>query len=311
MAKKTKFASKKKGARATKNTKKNAIAFPKNSVADRVLQYVGAADHPDLRNRYSALFGDIRPVDVALASYTDLLKEGAKGALASLSSLMATEGGELKFQVNRIAVGPSAKPDFSVGDARKVAAEYGRAGYDGIAEVRFCPVPDPGTGADMIAMDAVALFTGNPTPTYLGKRRRRTKAADGVQRSAVRAFSLNDEAAVNAALAAIFHPPLTRLPTGDPFEQEGQSFAKGSKQAERALVTLMCRSQLPVKKMLIGFGAGKSIVDGVHGRIEYLLKEQCKGTPPLVHRDLVPHFWFGELRRLELHHLSVPEIKLR
>ncbi|RXZ64252.1 hypothetical protein [Pelagerythrobacter rhizovicinus] len=298
------------GAKASRSDKKSRTSSTK-PIAERLLQFVEAADDPPLMDRYDALMGVGRPVDDVLASYRDLFKEGAKVGLASIERSMVKEGADLKFQVSRIAIRPFADPDFSIADARKVPAKYGSAGYDGIASVRFCPVPHPDTGADMIAMDTVVLYSGNPPPSRPVRRRRSPAATDGVDHAASVTFNLNDGAAVKAALASIFYPPLAHLPIGDPFEDKDKRFAKGSKQAERALVTLMCRSQLPVKKMLIGFGAGKSIVDGVHGRLEYLLKERCKGTPALVHRDLVPHFWFGELRRLELHHLSVPEIKLR
>ena len=157
----------------------------------------------------------------------------------------------------------------------------------------------------------MTLYTGSPLPTKPVRRRRRAAYGDEIEHAVSVTFNWSDRATVKAALASLFYPPLTRLPIGDPFDDEDQRFAKGSKQAERALVALMCRSQLPSKKMLMGFGAGKSVMDGALGRLDYLVKEQCKGKPAVVHRDLVPHFWFSELRRLELHHLTVPTIRLR
>ena len=62
--------------------------------------------------------------------------------------------------------------------------------------------------------------------------------------------------------------------------------------------------------MLIGFGAGKALVSGVSSRIGYLNKEARKGRTEIIHPDLIVHFWFDELRRLGLDHLSVPAIKL-
>ena len=137
MVKKKKRNSKFKRNMATNTKKKSTPAVLTKAVSDRVLQYANTADHPELMDRYAALLGTVRPVDVALASYTDLLKDGAKGALASLKSSLATESGVLKFQVTRIAVRRIGDPDFSIVDARKVATEYGRMGYDGIAAVRF------------------------------------------------------------------------------------------------------------------------------------------------------------------------------
>ncbi|MXO48924.1 hypothetical protein GRI69_11715 [Erythrobacter vulgaris] len=297
------------GAKVSK--KKKTSTSSKKTISDRVLKFVKSVEDASVKAQYEALMGVGRPVDIALASYTDVLKEGAKVALAGLGTSIVKEGADLKLQVSRIAMRPFADPDFSVVEARKVPAKYGKAGYDGFGSVRFCPVPHPDTGADMIAMDTVVLYSGSPPPSRPVRRRRRAAIGDGVDHAATVTFTLNDLAAVKAALASMFYPPLARLPNGDPFEDEGQHFAQGSKPAERALMALMCRSQLPAKKMLNGFGAGKSVIDGVQGHLKYLVDQRCKGTPSVIHQDLVPPFWFGELHRLGLDHLSVPTIRLR
>lgn len=312
MAKKSKFNSKKTGLKGSKNTaKKKRSISSKKPIADRVIELVRAVGDPTLKDRYNAIMGVGRPVDDDLASYTELLKEAAKVALAGIASSMVKEGADLSLQVSRVAVRPFSDLDFSVLEARKVAAKYGKAGYDGIGAVRFCPVPHAETGEAMIAMDVVDLYSGSPHPTRPVRRRRRAAGGDGVEHAMSVTFNLSDQATLKAALASLFYPPLTRLPIGDPFDEEDQPFAKGSNPTERALVTLMCRSQLPSKKMLIGFGAGKSVMAGVHERIKYLVDQKCKGNPAVVHQDLVPHFWFNELRRLRLDHLSVPSIRLR
>ena len=307
----------------TSNSKNNALEMPKSTakkkastsskkhIADRVIEFVGAVDDPSLKGRYDALMGVGRPVDDLLASYTELLKESAKVARANIANLVAKEGADLKLQVSRVAVRSFHDLDFSVLEARKEIAKYGKAGYDGVGAVRFCSVPDPETGVAMIAMDAITLYTGSPIPTKPVQRRRRAAYDDGIEHARSVTFNLSDRATVKAAIASLFYPPLTRLPSGDPFDAADHSFAKGSNPTERAFVTLMCRSQLPSKKMLIGFGAGKSVMAGVLERIKFLAGQKCKGTPAVVHLDLVPHFWFDELRRLELHHLSVPTIRLR
>lgn len=294
-----------------KVVKKNARTSAKKPIADRVLQYAHAPEDTELWKRYGALFGTGRPVDVALASHTDLLKQGCDAALRSYLALADTEPFEMKLHINRIAIRPFADLDFSVVDARKIAANYGKVGYDGSAAVRFCPIPDPQTGAGMMALDLVALIHGNPVPIVYSHRRKRPAVYDDVQRACVSTFLSSDEKALKFAYAQMFTPLLTRLPKPDPFDEESEKFAKGCGPSERAFVTQMCRSQLPVKKMLIGIGAGKSVLDGAIGRMDYLIKAACKGTEEVLHRDLVPHFWFDELRRLELDHLSVPKIKLR
>ena len=297
---------------ATNPRKKNTSTSSKKPIADRLIELVGTVGDPSLTGKYHSIMGIGRPLEDALASYTPLLKESAKVAVANIANSMVKDGADLHLKVSRVAVRAVSDLDFSVLEARKEIASYGKAGYDGIGAVRFCPVPDFETGATMMAVDAVTLYTGNPSPTAPGRRRRRRAAwGDGIEHAPSDTFHSNDRAMVGKALASIFYPPLTGLPIADPFKNVDQSFAKGCKPSERALVTLMCRSQLPVKKMLLGFGAGKSVLDGVLGRLDYLVKEQCKGKPSVVHRDLVPHFWFNELRRLDLEHLTVPTIRLR
>jgi hypothetical protein len=280
----------------------------KAPIAERLMHFAQAQEDAGRVKRYEAVLGHDRPVDVPLASFSALMREGAAIARSNLSASLAPDDGHLKYQVNRVAICSIEKVAFSVAEARKIATQYGRAGYDGFATVRFSPVPDPDTGAEMMAVDVVVLFCGTPEPKKISRRRR--PAVDGVERSVIETIALSDRAAVKAAIAAMFYPPLTRTPSGDPLDAEGVKFRKGSNQLERALVTLMCRSQLPAKKMLVGFGAGKAIVDAAYSRIDYLLKEKCKGMPEFLHRDLVAHFWFDELRSLELHHLSVPKITL-
>ena len=311
MTKNSKGHSKKTRSKPKQTTKKKAATSSGKPIADRVLELAKAASDPTLKDRYDAIMGVSRPVDDVLASYTELLKDGAKIALAGLKNSVVKEGADLKLQVSRVAVQPFSDLDFSVVDARKVSAKYGKDGFDGIGAVRFCPVPDLDTGADMIAMDTVVLYTGDPPPSRPGRHRRRAASGDGVDHAVPGTLNWDDRVAIKAALASILYPPLARLPSGDPFQDEERPFAKGSKQAERALVSLMCRSQLPTKKMLIGFGAGKSVIDWVQGHLKYLVGQRRKGNPAVIHQDLVPAFWLGELRRLEINHLSVPSIRLR
>ena len=280
----------------------------KAPIAERLMNFAKADEDSGRAKRYEAVLGRDRPVDVPLASYAELFRRGAAVARSNLATSLAPDEGHLKYQVNRVAICSIENVAFSVAEARKVAAKYGREGYDGFAAVRFSPFPDPDTGAEMMAVDVVVLFCGTPERKKTSRRRR--PAVDGVKRSVVKTIAFKDRAAVKAAIAAMFYPPLTRTPSGDPLDVDGVKFRKGSNQLERALVTLMCRSQLPAKKMLVGFGAGKAIVDAAYSWIDYLLKEKNKGMPEFLHRDLVAHFWFDELRRLELHHLSVLKITL-
>ena len=293
------------------NRSSNKTVKSKKTAVDRLMVYVKASEGPPLVDQYGALLGTARPVDVPLASHTELLKEGAKEAFHGLGSSIVRDGAEIQFQVSRIAVRRLDDLIFPIVDARKVATEYGKRGYDGIAGVRLSPLPDADTGEAKIALDVVAIYSADPNAPPSTRLRKKQAALGYIQRSGTETFSLNDTRKVKEALAAIFYPPLTRLPPGDDVYDEKRSFAKGSVQGERALVALMCRSQLPISKMLIGFGAGQAVVKSVNAHIDQHMKEACKGKAGVLHRDHVPHFWFDELRRLGLDHLSVPRIKLR
>ncbi|PHR01010.1 MAG: hypothetical protein COB31_09380, partial [Erythrobacter sp.] len=171
-------------------TKKNSAAS--ETISDRVLKFVKAIEDPLLKDRYDALMGIGGPVEEALSSYSALLKQSAKEALASIENSMVKEGADLKLQVSRVAVQPTSDLDFPVLEARKAIAKYGKAGYDGIGAVRLCPVPDPETGVTMIAMDAVTLYTGSPPASRPVRRRRRASFGDGLEHAASITFNLSD-----------------------------------------------------------------------------------------------------------------------
>ncbi|GGD64867.1 hypothetical protein GRI62_11715 [Erythrobacter arachoides] len=263
---------------------------------------------PGISEQYQAVLGTGRPVAAPLASYGEMLREGAGIALAGLRNTVP-KGEDLMLQVSRVAIQPFDALNFSLADVRKVAAKYDKEGYDGLAGARFCSVPEVETKIPLMAMDVVALYFGNPPTKIRRGPRRRFVATDSIERSTALTISLNDQRALRAALAAIFYPPLTRTPTGDLLDDNNDRFIKGGSPMERAFVTLMCRSQVSLKKSLIGFGAGKAVVAGAVGHIEHLQRKGCKGRVEVIHRDLVPHFWHSELKRLGFEHLALPMIR--
>ena len=198
---------------------------------------------------------------------------------------------------------------IDVPQARKAAQVYKRAKVDGVAGVRLCAVPDPETGDICIGTDVVALFGGNGARTKVGNALQRARTRLGMGRSDIEWLSRDDLDAVSAAFSSIFDAPWPGLSVPDSFNP-GAAFNEASSPGLRALITLMCRSQLSLRRMLIYFGDAKPICKGAIGTVEHALKMQCTQDPEILHRDLIPHFWFAELRRLGLDHMSVPAIKL-
>ena len=279
-------------------------------IEQRILEYVQVEERPDLADAYRSVMTLDRPVAEALVSNTPLLKEAAKVTLRNLRNLGGDQD-DLNFQIMRVATRPITAPHVSVVEARSLAGKFKKNGNDGLGAVRFCPVYDSGRAEWMIATDFLVLYSGYAPRTLPIRRRSRTSIWERVKQSPVETIARTDKAGLKRVLTAMFHPPLTKVPKHDPLHEVDDTASASGSVMERALVTVMCRSQEPVRKMLIGFGAGDAIVKAVNAHVDYLVKEACKGKDEVLHRDLISHFWFEELRRLGLDHLTVPQIKLR
>ena len=115
---------------------------------------------------------------------------------------------------------------------------------------------------------------------------------------------------IELTLKSMISPPFHGLPEFSPFTESGARFHSRCESGLRAMITLMCRSQLPLKKMPMGFGGGKRMVKRATADVEDSLKLRCKAGPEIVHQEEIPHFWSSELRRLGWDHTSVPIVKL-
>lgn len=110
---------------------------------------------------------------------------------------------------------------------------------------------------------------------------------------------------------SMLSPPFNQLPQGDHLQTSSGAFHHFANNGDRALMTFMCRAQLPVRKALMHFGAGKPIIAGALAKMDHALKLLCKAAPEILHEDAVSHFLFSELRRLDMEDFSVPIVKLR
>ena len=278
-----------------------------------MIEYVGAAGLPEVSAKYVALCGADRPVAKPLVCDRVLMKEVELGLFRDLRDHLAQSPSDVGLQVTRLGVVPGDAAVISVMDARKPKGLYERAKVDGIAVVRFCAVPQTDAFVPGIAVDLVTIVFGQDVKSKLATAAARSRGPDGFGRSPYQWFEGDDEDYIDdveMALTNAFSPPFHGLPRWDPFGDLGAQFDAQCVTGLRATITLMCRSQLPLKKALIGFGGGKRMVKRTLTDVDDSLKSRCKAGPAIVHQDEIPHFWSAELRRLGWGHISVPIVKL-
>lgn len=301
---------KKSSARASRGGVQNvANARSTPSVEGRMVADASDPDAPEIAAFYEALLGVGRPVSQALCSDVPLVDDCLANLEPPMSRSFAGNGVEYGVQVTRVATSALGCVRFNITKARKAASIYSKAEVDVIGGLRLCPAVDPERG-DSIALDLVAIFGGSGARTKVQEAFGRSREGDRYRRMPITWTSTGDFSTLESCLKDMFRPPWSRLPTRDPLYDPNAAFGDEWRQGQRALITLMCRSQLPLRKMLIGYGAGKAIASGAIGSVEHLLKGRCRAGPEVVHRDEVAHRWFDELRRRGLDHIAVPNLLL-
>jgi len=283
---------------------------PPRSFEDSLIDYVGARELPEVSNKYLAICGAARPIDEANAGNRSLMSQFDQEVASALQKHFEVAPSSLGVQVSRLAVRPGDAAVISVAELKKLGGEYRAAEVDVIAGVRLSPVPRSGP-TPAIAIDLVALIWGPEARYRLEGRRRKRPPRGGIARSAARWIASEDIEAVKAAVSGVFSPSFTELPDDDLSDDEDVDIAEQAEPGFHALLTLMARSQLPLRNALFALGAGKPIVAGALAQVEHSLKVACKAEREILHRDEIAHFWFSELRRLGLDHISVPVVKLR
>ena len=289
---------------------KMAGSAPTKPFEQCMIEYVGASASPELSAKYAALCGAARPVAKPLASDRALMREVELGLGRDLQNRLAGNPSEVGLQVTRLGVVPGNAAVISVMEVRKAKAWYERAKVDGFAAVRFCPVPQADSAVPGIAVDLVTIVFGHDARAKLASAAACSRGPDRFERSSVGWVDGDDTDEIEMALASMFSPPFHCLPQWDPFRDLGDCFDARCESGLRTLITLMCRSQLPLKKLLIGLGGGKRMVKRATADVDDSLKVRCKSEPEIVHQDEIPHFWSSELRRLGWDHISVPIVKL-
>lgn len=278
------------------------------SAEERIVADAADPTHPEIAAFYEAVLGIARPVSQALSSDVSAVEACSASINAQLRRAFR-EGGEYAVEVTRIGTAPLENVRFDISEARKAATLYSKAGVDVVAGLRLCPAIDPEIGACM-ALDQIAIIGGRDAKIKLDDAFMRSRKRDAYRRSPAVWSPIGRRALMRDSLTALFRPPWHRLPEGDPFYDPDLVFSDDWDPGRRALMTLMSRSQLPLRNMLVGFGAGKPIVSAAIGSVEHLLKGRCRAGPEIVHRDEIAHRWFDELRRRGLDDISVPVLLL-
>lgn len=275
-----------------------------------LIEFLGASALPEVSAKYQALSGADRPVEKPLASDRALMKEIHRSLYRDLLNYLAEHPCEVGLQVTRLGVVEGNAAVISVMEARKPKALYERAKVDGFAGVRFCPVPQADPAGLGVAVDLVVVVFGQDARSKLATAAARSRGIARFERSTIEWFGPGDTGSIEMVLKSMTSPPFNGLPRGDPFADRQGAFGPGCGSGLRAMITLMCRAQLPVSKALVGFGGGKRMVTRALADIDDSLKLRCKIGPEIVHQNEIPHFFFAEMRRLGWDHISVPIVKL-
>lgn len=282
---------------------------------DRIIDFVGISDDSDMKEAYRAMFGQARPLDDLVASNLGETNKISMALMTDLKRKCTTDSFEVGIQVRRIRVAPGSAVEVDIPSARKAVRLPKDDGVGAIAAIQLYPVPhnsDPrGFG---IAVDTVTVFFGTNARSAVTRAEAKARSRNSVRQMYSTSIWLdpNDDDALKNALNQLLRPRFADQAKSQ--ETSLISLPEGWKDDEaralRELVMLQCLSMLPLKKKLIVVGAGRPLLTRALASAEHRMSEVCKGTTSAIHRDGVPHFWFGESRRLGLDDVSVPLIKL-
>jgi hypothetical protein len=288
---------------------KVAAAAPPMTAIGRVLEFAGAIDDPALRAHYDGITGLDCPLDELVSSDVVQSEALADGLAAGVGRHRLDQPGVVAVQTQHLAVTPGSAPEFDIPAIRKMGP---KKGSDAISAIDLFPIPDaldPFGFAIEIVMRTIHFGPNVPFGPSGRIHNTGTKAfPEAGPVSSARPTTM-DEAELRVAIKRLVEPRLT-VPPGE--ESNNGLFYPddwNDGRALRAWVMLQVWSMLPIKKRLMAMDTGRAILTGELAHAEDRLSRACKRHPCPIHRDGVPHFWFGEARRLDLRGLSVPLIK--
>lgn len=287
-----------------------ARSFQTSTIASRLIRYVEATDLPEIAVKYEASLGYARPVRLALASdlvACNVLKDGLSAEVRDRLAKTPTGFG---LQVARAGVVSGSAARISLQGILKAKKLYERAGIDGFSGVRLCAVPLEDPTHMGIALDLVTFMIGTESDRLVYASTVRSRTPEAFAKTSIQWWEPDDLEGLDVALNRMFCAPFNRLPDCDQTLGEGCDFDPRSESGLRALIVLMCRSQVQLSKMMVGYGSGKAMLSRAFTNVKSAMAERCKAASEILSDEEIIHFWFAELRRLELDDISVPIIRL-
>ena len=280
-----------------------------SALSSRLITYGGALALPERAERYETLCGAARPVTKAIASDCVAMDELKNAIAADIRKQFAGIPTRIGIHVARLGVFNGAAVDVSLDEVKKGGLLYKNAGVDGISTIRFCSVPQDDLAVTGIAVDLITLVWGDNADRLVFASTHRKRRTDIFSRAPMQWWEPDDPDGLDLALDMMFSPPFDGLPFLDPTNGELVRFDAQSDPGLRELLTLMCRSQVQLSKMMVGYRSGKGIIKRALIRVDELMVRRCKSVREILTQEEIPHFWFAEVRRLELNHISVPIVK--
>ena len=279
------------------------------ATASRLIAHVGATNLPMIAAKHAALCGVARPVSKAIASDCVAVDDLRNAIAADLRRDFAENPTRLGVQVARLKIVSGEAAVIAIDDVKKGAKLCKKSSASGISTIRTCAVSLESSDIPGIALDLVTMRWGEDTSHSNFPGRRRARIRDDFERSSTKWFEPDDPSAIDTALGIMFPKSFTRLPPNDPEIGNFAEFKSGP--GQRAFITLMCRAQMQLSRMLVPHGAGKAIVRRALTTVDAALALRCEAAPEILSFEEIVHFLFGELRRQRMDEISVPIIKPR
>ena len=280
-----------------------------NFPVECMLKYVGANENPGLLDNYNGILGVDHPMDELLCSNVGESERVSSGLTTALERHFGAGPRWVGMWSRRFGVTPGSNPEIDVVRLRKMVP---RKADDSLGSIDLYPVPQASDPSGFgIAIDVRGMLIGvNGDARFPSPHARRSRI--GSLGNVALTWVPSIDAAELANEVALWVKPRFTLPL-ELERKIGLNFPDDWESGRdlRAITMLEIWSMLPMKKRLFGTGVGRSISIGEFAESDRRLRLACKKGAASIHRDGVPHFWFGEHLRRDITHLAVPLIKIR
>jgi hypothetical protein len=276
-----------------------------------ILAFAGIKSGDELESSYETIVG-LLPAARLLASNL-VERDRMKAALISTAATL-TEKDDMEFALVHQSISRRDASDLNiaVATARRKVEVYEKSGASSITTLALVPWPsEDDTLGFCMELQARSLLFGPGVRAHVDRLQRAkpsSKAAGGPRPFTMKWLDLDEPKTASAAIRAL----MSIAPDPEAKAAAATLAMKDWKkhQGLRTFVLVQCLSMLPMSKMFLAQGRGREILGAVLSPAEARIKESMRRTVAAIHRDGMAHFWFRELRRLDLGDLNVPLLKL-